>query len=252
METKEMIAAYATRLGDTSLILSHRLAKLYASGPTLEESVALTNISLDHLGQATTFYQYAAKLNANGLNEDDIAYRRNEREYDNFQLVEQPNTDFAFVMLRQYLVDAFNYHYYSALCDSNDETLAAIAAKAIKEVKYHYRHSREWLLRLGKGTEEAYNKLDNALVHLWSYTKEMFTPDAIDEALASLGIAVDLKSVQEQWERDVFEFFSELKLQIPEKIFQAKGCKEGNHTELLGHILCEMQYLPRAYPDAKW
>ncbi len=158
-----MIAAYATRLGDTSLILSHRLAELYASGPTLEENVALTNISLDHLGQATTFYQYAAKLNANDLNEDDIAYRRNEREYYNFQLVEQPNTDFAFVMLRQYLVDVFNYHYYSALCNSNDETLAAIAAKAIKEVKYHYRHSREWLLRLAKGTELAYNKLDNAL-----------------------------------------------------------------------------------------
>ena len=252
METKEMIAAYATRLGDTSLILSHRLAELYASGPTLEENVALTNISLDHLGQATKFYQYAAKLNANDLNEDDIAYRRNEREYYNFQLVEQPNTDFAFVMLRQYLVDVFNYHYYSALCNSNDETLAAIAAKAIKEVKYHYRHSREWLLRLAKGTELAYNKLDNALAHLWSYTNEMFTPDAVDDELVGLGIGVDLKLIQELWEKDVFELFKDLKLQIPENIYQAKGCKEGNHSELLGHILSEMQYLPRAYPDAKW
>lgn len=252
MDTKEMIASYATRLGDTSLILSHRLAELYASGPTLEENVALTNISLDHLGQATTFYQYAAKLNANGLNEDDIAYRRNEREYYNFQLVEQPNTDFAFVMLRQYLVDVFNYHYYSALCDSKDETLAAIAAKAIKEVKYHYRHSREWLMRLGKGTEVAYDKLNNALIHLWSYTNEMFVPDSVDEKLLEMEIAVDLKWVKKLWEKDVFELFNELKLQTPENTYQAKGCKEGNHSELLGHILSEMQYLPRAYPDAKW
>ena len=252
METKEMIAAYATRLGDTSLILSHRLAELYASGPTLEENVALTNISLDHLGQATTFYQYAAKLNANDLNEDDIAYRRNEREYYNFQLVEQPNTDFAFVMLRQYLVDVFNYHYYSALCNSNDETLSAIAAKAIKEIKYHYRHSREWLLRLAKGTELAYNKLESVLLHLWSYTKEMFTPDAVDNELVELGIGVDLKVIQGLWEKDVFEFFNQLNLQIPDNSYQAKGCKEGNHSELLGHILSEMQYLPRAYPDAKW
>lgn len=252
MDMKEKIASYATRLGDTSLILSHRLAELYASGPTLEENVALTNISLDHLGQASSFYQYAAKLNANGLNEDDIAYRRNEREFYNFQLVEQPNTDFAVVMLRQYLIDVFNYHYYSALCNSNDETLAAISAKAIKEVKYHYRHSREWLLRIGKGTEVAHKKLSSALAQLWGYTNEMFLPDAIDDELVALEIGVDLTSVKDLWEKDVFDFFKELNLSIPENIYQAKGCKQGNHSEELGHILSEMQYLPRAYPDAKW
>lgn len=252
MDTKEMVARYATRLGDTSLILSHRLAELYASGPTLEESVALTNISLDHLGQATSFYQYAASLNADGMSEDDIAYRRNEREYFNFQLVEQPNTDFACVMLRQYFMDVFNYYFYTALCDSADETLSAIAAKAVKEVKYHYRHSREWLLRLAKGTKTAFDKVENALVHLWGYTNELFVADKIDHALADLGIAVDLEAVKALWEKDVLAFFHELKLTPPENIYQAKGCKEGVHSELLGHILSEMQYLPRAYPDAKW
>ncbi len=252
MDTKEKIASYATRIGDTSLILSHRLAELYASGPTLEENVALTNISLDHLGQASSFYQYAAKLNANGLNEDDIAYRRNEREFYNFQLVEQPNTDFAFIMLRQYFIDVFNYHFYTKLSESNDETLAAISAKAIKEVKYHYRHSREWLLRLGKGTEIAFTKLNVALNHLWGYTNEMFLTDSLDEELLELGIGVDLASVKDLWEQDVLEFLTELKLSIPENTYQAKGCKQGNHSEKLGHILSEMQYLPRAYPDAKW
>lgn len=247
-----MITSYAIRLGDTSLILSHRLAELYASVPTLEENVALTNISLDHLGQASSFYQYAAKLEENGMNEDDIAYRRNEREYFNFQLVEQPNTDFAFTMLRQYLMDVFNYHFYSALTNSNDETLAAIAAKAVKEVTYHYRHSREWLLRLGKGTDLAFGKLSNALIHLWGYTSELFIPDEIDETLTDLGIGVDLNVVKSQWESDVLAFFEELKLEIPENTYQAKGCKQGMHSEFLGHILCEMQYLPRAYPDAKW
>ena len=247
-----MIASYAIRLGDTSLILSHRLAELYASGPTLEENVALTNISLDHLGQASSFYQYAAKLQENGMTEDDIAYRRNEREYYNFQLVEQPNTDFAFTMVRQYLMDVFNYHFYTALMHSNDETLAAIAAKAVKEVTYHYRHSREWLLRLGKGTELAFGKLNNALIHLWGYTNELFVPDSIDETLTDLGIGVDLSAVKTAWENDVLAFFEELKLEIPENTYQAKGCKQGMHSELLGHILCEMQYLPRAYPDAKW
>lgn len=252
MSTNEIIATYATRLGDTSLILSHRLSELYATAPTLEENVALTNLSLDHLGQATSFYQYAAKLEGKGNTEDDIAYRRNERQYFNFQLVEQPNIDFAHVILRQYFIDVYNFHFYTLLCDSQDEMLAAVASKSIKEVKYHLRHSSQWVLRLGRGTELAHQKLADAHDHLWAYTSELFVDDAIDEQLVKLGIGVDLKLVKQKWSNDVLELLKNVNLSAPESSYQAKGSKQGMHTEHLGHILSEMQYLPRAYPDAKW
>lgn len=249
---KEIISNYAVQLGDSSNILSHRLAELYASGPTLEECVALTNISLDHLGQATSFYEYAAKLNDNVQSADDIAYRRNERQYLNHQLVEQPNVNFAHVMLRQFFVDTFNIHYYEELCNSNDEMIAAIAAKAIKEVRYHRQHSAQWLLRLGKGTKESHEKLEDAMIHLWPYTSEYFVADESEIALTEAGIAPSLTATKTAWTKDIQEMMITINLEIPATGHVANGGKSGKHTEHLGHIISEMQYLPRAYPDAKW
>ena len=249
---KEIISNYAVQLGDSSNILSHRLAEMYASGPTLEECIALTNISLDHLGQATSFYEYAAKLDNDGKTADDIAYRRNERQYFNHQLVEQPNVNFAHVMLRQFFVDSFNIHYYAALCNSSDEMIAAIAAKGIKEVRYHRQHSSQWLLRLGKGTKVSHDKLKDAMIHLWPYTNEYFISDANEKSLVEATIAPDLAKIKELWSNDVEAMLQEINLEIPSSGHKAQGGKEGKHTEHLGHIISEMQYLPRAYPDAKW
>lgn len=252
MDIKQALYNYCVRIGDNNLILGQRLAEWCSFGPILEEDLAMTNISLDCFGQAEFMYEYAAELEANGRCGDDIAFRRNEREYYNNLLVEQPNGDFAVTMIRQLLYSAFAKYFYEALSASNDERLSALAARALKEAKYHYRHSSEWVIRLGNGTDESLLRVQNAINELWRFTGNLFEMNQTDHALLELGIAADLNDVNEKWKVDVGGVLLASNITIPENTFMHKGGTDGMHTEHLGHILCEMQYLQRAYPDAKW
>ena len=243
---------YILRLADNSLILGHRLSENCSRGPYLEEDISITNTSLDLLGQAEEFLIYAAEVENEGRTADDLAYKRPEIEYYNVQLTEQPNGDFAHIQARQFFMDAFNFYLYSALKNSSDATIAAISAKSLKEVTYHLRRSSEWMIRLGKGTAESKERMQKAVNDLWQFTSELFEMDEVDEALISEGIAVDLKEIQKFWKEKVTEIFAMADLVQPEGGYNATGSRKGYHTEYLGYILAEMQYLPRAYPTAKW
>lgn len=252
MTTQEALFKYLLRLGDTSLILAQRNAEWCGHGPFLEEDLALTNISLDLLGQANSILQYAVQIENKGRTEDDLAFRRNEREFYNTLLVEQSNGDYAKTILRQFLCDTFDFYLYSELVKSKDETIAAISAKSIKEITYHLRHSSSWVERLGDGTEESHNRMLNALDELWRFTGEMFEMNEVDSILIKEGIAVDLKTIQPKWEAKVKEIFGRAALPFPSKTYMQRGSRDAKHTEHLGFILAEMQSLPRALPDAKW
>ena len=248
----ENLFKYCLRLGDNSLILSHRLAGYSSKGPYLEEDLAISNIALDYIGQAEFFLQYAAEVEGKGQTSDDLAYRRPENQYYNCQLVEQPNADFAFIMARQFFIDAFNFYFYSALKNSDDPTLSAIAEKALKEVSYHIKRSSEWVVRLGDGTEESHRRMQNAVDDMWMYAGELFEMDEVDHELMQKNIAPDLSKIKQQWDARVNEVLDLATLKRPENNYMATGSKQGIHTEHLGHILSEMQYLQRAYPDAVW
>lgn len=236
---------YTLHLADTTLILSQRNAEWCGHGPILEQDIAITNISLDLLGQSRNFYQYAASLIGGDTTEDSLAYLRKEREFKNLLLVEQENGDWAQTILRQYLYSQFQYLLYEQLQNSSDEQLAAIAAKSIKETAYHVRWSSEWVIRLGDGTEESHNRMLNAIDTLWRYTGEMFEP-------ADYENLVDVSLLRNKWSDKVNEIFNEATLTIPEKVFMQTGGKSGIHTELLGYILTELQYMQRTYPGASW
>ena len=240
---------YCLRLGDSCLILSHRLAQLCSKGPFLEEDIAMTNISLDLLGGADLFLSYAAELEGEGRTGDDLAYRRNERQYYNHIITERPNADFAFVMMRQFLHDAMLLPLYNGLKLSKDERFAGIAEKGAKESAYHLRHSSGWILR---GTEESKHRINEALNELWTYTGEMFEMSEEEEKLTSGGIIPSFADLKKTWEEKVKEVLNEAGLDIPKDKWMATGGRQGIHSEYLGHMLTEMQYLPRAYPDAKW
>jgi len=222
-----------------------------SNGPTLEEDIAMSNISLDMFGQANGFYQYAAQLDGT-KSADELAFRRNEREFFNHQLVEQENRDFGTTMVRNFLHDVFNFLFYTELSKSKDETLSALASKSLKEVKYHLRHSSNWLVRLGDGTGESNTKVQDALKELWMYTGELFEMDNLDTELLNNGIAVDNSALKSEWDSIVNKTLVKAKLTRPEDAYMATGGKKGLHTEYLGFILSEMQFLQRAYPDAKW
>ena len=242
---------YTLRIADSSLILGQRMSEWCSNGPTLEEDIAMSNISLDMFGQANGFYQYAAQLN--GLKSaDELAFRRNEREFFNHQLVEQENGNFGTTIVRNFLHDVFNFLFYTQLANSKDETLSAWASKSLKEVKYHLRHSSNWLVRLGDGTQESNTKAQVALEELWMYTGELFEMDDLDTELLNSGIAVDNSALKADWDRMVNNTLAKAKLTRPEDAYMATGGKKGLHTEYLGFILSEMQFLQRAYPDAKW
>lgn len=243
---------YYLEIADNALILSYRLSENSSNGPFLEEDLACTNVALDLIGQAESLYNEAAKLNGKGETGDDLAYRRNERDYYNSILVEQPNTDFAYIMVRQFFADAFNYYFHLELSKSNDKYLAAVATKALKEATYHIRRSAEWMLRFGNGTEESGQRAQNAINELWKYTGELFNPSDADLNLRDSGISIDLEEVRSQWSIKVNEVFYLAHLKKPENEFQLLGGKNGIHSEYMGHILNEMQYLPNKYPDAKW
>ncbi len=243
---------YTLRLADNALVLGQRLSEWTGHGPFLEEDLALTNIALDTFGTATSLLEYASRVEGADRNEDSLAYFRNEREFYNTLLVEQANGDYAKTIVRQVLVDAFNVLLYAELSKSKDETLSGIAQKAIKEVTYHYRHTSSWVIRFGDGTEESHTKAQEALNELWRFTGELFEMDEVEEELIKKGIAVDLKTLQLKWEKQIDELLKKATLKKPENSFMQTGGKKGIHTEHLGFLLAEMQTLPRMLPNAKW
>jgi ring-1,2-phenylacetyl-CoA epoxidase subunit PaaC len=243
---------YILRIGDDSLILGQRLAEWCGHGPILEEDIALTNISLDLIGQATSLLAYAGKLEGKGRDEDKLAFLRFDREYRNLLLVEQPNGDFGVTMMRQFLFDAFRKPFYEELQKSTDEHLAAIAEKSLKETKYHLKHSSEWVIRLGDGTDESHLRIQEALDSLWRYTGELFFQDEVDQEMMNKGIAPDINLVRKQWNETVNAVFQEATLTIPTNNWQFDGGRRGMHSEHLGYILADMQYMQRAYPNMEW
>jgi ring-1,2-phenylacetyl-CoA epoxidase subunit PaaC len=252
VKTNSSLFEYCLRTGDTNLILAQRLGEWCGHGPILEEDIALTNISLDLLGQARAFLTYAGEIEGRDRSEDDLAYFRGEREFRNFLISEQPNGDFGQTILRQFLVSAFQYYFFSELKSSKDATLSALAEKSLKEVTYHFRHSSEWVKRLGDGTEESRQRMVNAVNELWMYTGDMFEMNETDHVLVKEGVAVDLSTIKPSWENKIKEIFSQATLPVPENVFMILGSNKGKHTEHLGHLLAEMQSLTRAFPGANW
>jgi ring-1,2-phenylacetyl-CoA epoxidase subunit PaaC len=243
---------YVLRFADTSLILAQRLGEWVGHAPALEEDLGLANISLDLLGQARLLLSYAGELEGRGRSEDDLAYQRDESEFLNATLVEQPNGDFGLTIVRQFLVDAWQLELYERLLESKDARLAEIAAKAVKETRYHLRYSSGWLLRLGDGTEESHRRVQGALARLWPLTGELFNTDEIDREIAGTGIGPAPEALQAGWSSRVAPVLAEAGLaEPPVAQFRWHG-KQGRHSEHLGYILAEMQSLHRAHPGATW
>lgn len=249
---KEHLAIYVLGIADNALILGQRLGELCGHGPSLETDIALTNISLDLLGQTRSYFQYVAKLQGGEATEDTVAFLRSEREYRNVLLVEQPNTDFAYTIGKQFLFDSFHLLILKELQNSKDHTLAAIAKKSIKEVSYHVRFSSDWVKRLGDGTPESRLKMQTAIDDLWIYTDELFHLTEADQAMVAEGIGVDVNSLKELYFQNVSTVLSEATLDTPELEYFQKGGKLGIHSEHMGYILAEMQYMQRAYPNMNW
>jgi ring-1,2-phenylacetyl-CoA epoxidase subunit PaaC len=249
---KNSLYNYILGIADNNLILGQRLGELCGHGPNLETDIALTNIALDLFGQTRSYYQYAAKHTDTHKTEDDVAYLRKEREYKNVLLVEQPNTHFGFVIARQYLFDVFNYLFIEQLQKSEDETLSAIAKKAIKEVSYHKRFSGDWVKRLGDGSEESSQKMQEAIDGLWQYTNELFEMTETDDLAVKAGVGVNLSELKETYYKEVSELLTEATLTIPENTFFQKGGKQGAHTEHMGYLLADLQYMQRTYPNMTW
>jgi len=243
---------YILRIGDDSLMLGHRLSEWCGHGPILEEDIAMTNIALDFIGQATVLFEYASIVENKGRTADDLAFLRYEKEYTNVLLVEQPNGDFAHTMMRQFLFDAFRKPFFEQLQQSTDKQLAAIAEKSLKETKYHLKHSSEWVIRLGDGTQESHQRIQHALDTLWRYTDELFFEDHIDVQLHMQEIVPILDKVHSQWKATVNEVFQEATISIPQNGWQFQGGRNGRHSEHLGYILTELQYMQRTYPGMKW
>jgi ring-1,2-phenylacetyl-CoA epoxidase subunit PaaC len=245
------IEKYILRIADTTLILSQRLSEWCSKGPSLEEDIALSNISLDLLGQANGLLEYVSKLNGE-ISPDEYAFKRDEREFYNFQICEIENGHFGDTIIRQFLIDIYFKLYYQELEKSKDETLSALATKSLKEVSYHLRHSSNWVIRLGDGTQESKDKIQKSLNNIWKYTGEFFEMDELDKKMLKEKIGVNNKDLKKDWDKLVDETLIKAKLKRPEDGYMMTGSKKGIHTEMLGKILSEMQYLPRAYPDAKW
>lgn len=253
MDHRDALFQYTLRLGDSALVLGHRLSEWCGHGPELEEDIALVNIALDLIGQARALLTYAGEVEGRGRDEDALAYLRDEREWRNVLLVEQPNGDFAHTIARQLFYDAFMLPYFQALCGSTDGRLAAIAARAVKETSYHLRHSGEWTVRLGDGTEESHRRMQRAIDALWPYTAELFEMDAVDRALIERGAAVDLAALRPLWEERVHGTLAEVTLSVPEDSWRPGGAKtRGVHSEHLGYLLAEMQSVQRAHPGLSW
>ena len=252
MDLRQDRVDYAIALGDDSLMLGQRLAEWCSRGPFLEEDIALANVGLDFLGRARMFFTHAAALEGRGRSEDDIAFLRSEREYRNLLLHELPRGDFAYTMVRQFLVDGFDLEFLAGLCLSQDPELAAISAKAMKESHYHWRRSHDWMLRLGDGTAESHARTQDALEKLWGYTHELFTMNPLEQRLSEAGIAVDRAQLRDAWLQRIEPVIAEATLRRPADAWAVRGGRDGVHTEHLGHLLSELQYMQRAYPGLSW
>lgn len=255
---------YILHLADNALILAQRNGEWCGHGPVLEQDIAITNISLDLIGQARSFYQYAAKIingysdsseaevppagGFRGASEDSLVYLRTEREFKNCLLVEQPNGDWGQTILRQFIFSTYQYYLYQQLKDNeSDKTLAAIAEKSLKEITYHIRWSGEWVIRLGDGTEESKHRMEAAIENLWPYTGELFIPASYEKETG-----INFEEIKRNWLNKANNIITEATLTMPENVFMHTGGKTGTHTEHLGYILAEMQYMQRTYPGCEW
>lgn len=266
MSQHQDLIDYTLHLADDSLILGHRNSEWTGYGPVLEQDIAISNIALDLIGQARNFYQYAARLinqfspagqfqsgiSGGEVSEDTLAYLRDSWDFRNCLLVEQTNGDWARTILRQFFFSAYQFYFYERLRLSPDNELAAISEKALKETTYHLRWSSEWVIRLGDGTPESRSRMENAIEDLWKFTGELYIPSAYEQKLAAEGSGVDLNALKPRWEDRVKDVFAEAGLSVPAAIWMQSGGKEGKHTEQLGYILAEMQFLQRAYPGCEW
>lgn len=243
---------YVLRLGDTSLVLGQRLGEWIGHAPALEEDLGLANLALDLIGQARLLLAYAGELEGRGRDEDALAFFRDAPQFSNLTLAEQPNGDFGQTIVRQVLLDAWQLEIYQGLAGSADTRLAAIAAKALKETRYHFRFSSGWLVRLGDGTDESHARAQHSLEALWRFTGELFAADETDERVSEAGIAPPLASQSQGWSARIDAVLGEATLQRPAPQPYAWHGKRGVHTEHLGHLLTEMQHVPRTYPGARW
>lgn len=249
---KENLYKYILGIADNSLILGQQLGVLTGHGPSLETDIACTNVSLDLFGQVRSYYQYAAKIKGEGATEDDIAFLRKEKEYLNVLLVEQPSRDFAYTIARQFLFDVYHFLFLDQLQKSNDATLSAIATKSIKEVSYHQRFSSDWIKRLGDGTAVSKEKTQNAINALWTYTDELFHQTDADKAMVKEGIGVDVTLLKNTYYKTINAILITSTLDVPESKWFQKGGKKGVHTEHLGYLLSDLQYMQRTYPNMEW
>lgn len=240
------------RMGDNTLILGHRISEWCGHAPVLEEDIALANVALDLIGQTQMWLGYAAEAEGAGRSADDLAFRRDAWDFLNILLVERPNRDFGHTLMRQFLFDAWHLPMLTAAQGSSDPRVAGIVAKAAKEVAYHLERSADLVIRLGDGSAESHSRMQDALNRLWPYAGEMFHADAADQRLAAAGILPDPASLRPEWETVVTQVLAEATLTRPASDFAHLGGKQGRHTEQMGHLLATMQWLPRAYPDARW
>jgi len=257
INTNQDVIDYATRLGDDAIVIGHRISEWISNAPFLEEDIALGNVALDFIGHARMYYTYAADVTnkergTSDKTEDDFAYLRDEREFQNHLLHELHKGDFAYTTMRQLLVDIYNKYFLEQLKHSNDETLAAIAVKAAKETRYHCRRSKDWTLRLGDGTAESHQRMQKALDDLWGYSHELFEQDDLEQRLVAAGIAVDCANLKAHWLAEVTEIIEQATLTVPTQEWAVRGGRQGYHTEHLGHLLTDMQFIARSFPDAKW
>jgi ring-1,2-phenylacetyl-CoA epoxidase subunit PaaC len=266
---------YTLRLADDALIIGHRLGEWCGHGPILEQDIALTNTALDHLGRARSLYQYAAdqhqqlpageknqfftsvtlqnkSATGENLDEDDLAFLRDGWDFRNVLLAELPNNDWAYTVARAFFYDAFYYFFFTALQKSSDQALSAIAEKSLKEVTYHLRWSSEWVVRLGDGTDESHDRMQKAVNELWMYTGELFLMNETDKAMLEQGIGVDLEKIKPMWKERIDAIFEEATINIPAGTWMQQGGKDGRHSEHLGYILAELQFMQRAYPGMEW
>lgn len=252
MSKDQALISYILRLADNALILSQRMIESVAAEPELEEELANANFALDFIGQARLFYTCAGELEGSGRSEDDFAFMRDEHEFRNLLLLEQPNGHFGDALLRQFLFESFYVHLLEALTHCSHDGLAGVAARALKEVKYHCRHSSQWLIRLGDGTQLSHDRVQASLDDAWRFTGEMFEADDIDKAVQEGFDGPDLSAIHDLWMRDVEKTVSEATLRLPAGQWMAGGGKQGRHSEHLGPLLAEMQYLQRSFPGATW
>lgn len=250
--TTNALATYLVRHADDNVVLGQRLSQYISHAPDLEEDLAVGNITLDHIGVADHLFTYAASVDGGERSGDDIAMFRSEREYTNLLLVEQRHDGFGDLMARQFLFDAYQLPLWKALSTSTDETIAGIAQRAAKEATYHLRHSSMWIVRLGDGTNESHARIQSSIDHLWRFTSEMFEADDLDREMAEAGIGVDPSTLQAAWQATVDAVLEEATLVRPEDDFQTSGGRTGMHTEYLGHLLAEMQWLQRSQPGMSW